>query len=90
MATVAFEGFTLLIISNVPLTMSEKIINLTTASCSSMLTFAILIFPSNSVASSSRIGAMALHGPHQGAQKSTSTGVGDAFKVLLKDSVVML
>ncbi len=37
MATVAFEGFTLLIISNVPLTMSEKIINLTTESFKSTL-----------------------------------------------------
>lgn len=37
MATVAFAGFTLLIISNVPLTMSEKIINLTTESFKSTL-----------------------------------------------------
>jgi thioredoxin 1 len=37
MATVAFAGFTLLIISNVPLPMSEKIINLTTESFKSTL-----------------------------------------------------
>src|ERR1044071_7071906 len=61
-----------------------------TASWSSMLTFAIFNLPSSSVANSSRIGAIALQGPHHGAQKSTSTGVVDALTVLLKDSVVRL
>src|SRR6266567_6392799 len=36
-----------------------------------------LILPAYSVASSSTIGAMARQGPHQAAQKSTSTGVSD-------------
>lgn len=44
------------------------------ASFSSTLTFPIVSLPSSSVAISSRIGAIALQGPHQGAQKSTSTG----------------
>src|SRR5690348_7263046 len=39
-----------------------------------MLTLPILILPSYSVASSSRIGDTILHGPHHSAQKSTSTG----------------
>src|SRR6266516_7185513 len=46
---------------------------------SSMLTLPTLTFPSYSLASSSRIGAIILQGPHHSAQKSTSTGV-DAFK----------
>src|SRR5438876_4035045 len=36
-----------------------------------------LILPAYSVASSSTIGAMARHGPHQAAQKSTNTGCSD-------------
>ena len=44
--------------------------------------------PSNSFANSSRIGAMALQGPHQGAQKSTRTGVAEASTVDLKVSLV--
>src|SRR5438876_8462207 len=36
-----------------------------------------LILPAYSVASSSTMGAMARQGPHQAAQKSTSTGVSD-------------
>src|SRR3954467_6357365 len=58
------------------------------ASFSSMFTLVILTLPSSSVASSSRIGAIALQGPHQGAQKSTSTGVAAAVTVGLKGSVV--
>src|SRR5262245_14306055 len=44
---------------------------------SSTLTLAIVSLPSYSPASSSRIGATARHGPHQGAQKSTTTGTSD-------------
>src|SRR5262245_13043015 len=42
---------------------------------SSVFTFASRNFPPNSAASFSRIGFSARHGPHQGAQKSTTTGV---------------
>src|SRR4051812_23603318 len=59
-------------------------------SFSSILTFVILSLPSNSVASSSRIGAIALQGPHHGAQKSTSTGVVAEVIVDLNVSVVRL
>jgi hypothetical protein len=41
---------------------------------SSVLSLAKRTFPSYSVASCSTTGAMARHGPHHGAQKSTSTG----------------
>ena len=58
------------------------------ASFSSMLTLAMEILPSNSVASSSRTGAIALHGPHQGAQKSTRSGVAEDDTAFLKVSVV--
>src|SRR5580693_5785702 len=58
------------------------------ASLSSMLTFATVSFPSNSTASSSRMGAIALHGPHHGAQKSTRRGVVDAATAALNVSVV--
>src|SRR5215216_3980166 len=57
-------------------------------SWSSMLTFAIFNLPSSSLASSSRVGAIALHGPHHGAQKSTRTGVVALAMADLKDSVV--
>src|SRR6185312_13464894 len=39
-----------------------------------MLTLAMVSFPWYSEAISSSAGAMALHGPHHSAQKSTSTG----------------
>src|SRR5262249_22429380 len=42
---------------------------------SSTLIFATLIFPEYCVARSSTSGATDRHGPHQGAQKSTSTGL---------------
>src|ERR1035437_8741896 len=42
-----------------------------------MSSLAILSVPSFSPAISSRTGAIILHGPHQVAQKSTSTGVSD-------------
>ena len=45
------------------------------ADSSSVFSFTILILPAYSVASSSRIGATARQGPHQTAQKSTSTGI---------------
>src|SRR5690606_33385652 len=44
------------------------------ASLSSTLTLAIEAWPPSSAATCSRMGAMALQGPHQGAQKSTRTG----------------
>ena len=40
----------------------------------STFTLQILALSPNSSASASKIGAIALHGPHQGAQKSTTTG----------------
>ena len=59
-------------------------------SFSSMLTLTIVNLPSSSAASSSRMGAMALHGPHHGAQKSTRTGVVAEVMADLKVSVVRL
>ena len=47
---------------------------LATLGFSSVLSLNTLIFPSNSLAISSTIGATMRQGPHQGAQKSTSTG----------------
>src|SRR5262249_35013247 len=55
-----------------------------------MLTFAIVNLPSSSLASSSRVGAIALHGPHHGAQQTTRTGVVEALMEDLKESVVRL
>ena len=52
--------------------------NLTAISLlSSTLILTILIFPSLSLDISSKVGARALQGPHQGAQKSTRTGTSD-------------
>src|SRR5665647_1477363 len=45
-----------------------------TSGLSSVLSLTIDTLPACSVASSSRMGATALQGPHQGAQKSTMTG----------------
>src|SRR4051794_10319915 len=56
--------------------------------CSSMLTLAIFTRPSYSSASSPRIGAIILHGPHHSAQKSTRTGVGDWITSTAKFSCV--
>src|SRR5436853_177535 len=42
-----------------------------------MLTLPTFTLPSYSLATSSRIGAIILQGPHHSAQKSTSTGVDD-------------
>ena len=47
---------------------------LATLGFSSVLSLNTLILPSNSLAISSTIGATMRQGPHQGAQKSTSTG----------------
>ncbi len=44
---------------------------------SSMLSLATFTLPSNCTASSSRAGAIILHGPHHSAQKSTTTGSAD-------------
>src|SRR5690606_30234560 len=44
---------------------------------SSMLTLATITWSPFSAASSSRNGAIILHGPHHSAQKSTTTGTGD-------------
>src|SRR3990172_5629641 len=51
---------------------------------SSTFSLATRTFPPNSFATSSRIGAMTRHGPHQGAQKSTNTGVDPDSTVVLK------
>ena len=56
--------------------------------CSSTLTLPIFTLPSYSSASSSRSGAIILHGPHHSAQKSTSTGVGDCKTCWAKFSCV--
>src|SRR5262245_17825252 len=57
-----------------------------TANCCSwsILTLPILTRPSYSSASSSRMGARALHGGHHSPQKSTNTGVGDSSTSLAK------
>src|SRR6476619_1360640 len=53
----------------------ERTLNrLESSGFSSELTFASRNRPEYSVASFSRIGPSARHGPHQGAQKSTTTG----------------
>src|SRR5437773_12026863 len=44
---------------------------------SSVFSFPTFTWPAYSVAMASIVGPMALQGPHQGAQKSTSTGVSD-------------
>src|SRR5579864_2906535 len=44
---------------------------------SSVFNFPTFTLPAYSVAMASTVGAMALQGPHQGAQKSTNTGVSD-------------
>src|SRR4030042_2459382 len=59
---------------------------------SSTFTLANSIFPLYSLANSSTMGATALHGPHQGAQKSTSTGICEfktAFSKLLWSTLIM-
>src|ERR1035438_7921989 len=56
--------------------------------CSSMFTLPIFTLPSYSSASSSRSGAIILHGPHHSAQKSTSTGTGDCKTCCAKFSGV--
>src|SRR5213592_313753 len=43
-----------------------------------MFSFANSTFPDVRCSSSSRIGSIALHGPHHGAQKSTTTGTSAA------------
>src|SRR5688572_29727009 len=53
-----------------------------------MLTLPILTRPSYSLASSSRIGATILQGPHHSAQKSTRTGVVDLRTSASKFAVV--
>ena len=50
---------------------------------SSVLTFATTKRPGYSAAILSSAGATIRHGPHQGAQKSTSTGMGD-FKTFFE------
>ena len=53
-----------------------------------MFTLPIFTLPSYSSASSSRSGAIILHGPHHSAQKSTSTGTGDCKTCCAKFSCV--
>src|SRR5690606_20618725 len=55
---------------------------------SSTLTLAIFTLPAYSSASSSRAGAIILQGPHQGAQKSTSTGSEDCSTLASKSASV--
>ncbi len=59
----------------------------------STLTLQIFTASPSSSASSSRMGAIALQGPHHGAQKSTTTGVDPpliaASKLLLSSSVIL-
>ena len=56
----------------------------------SISTFTTLTRPAYSSASSSSIGAIALHGAHHVAQKSTSTGVSEARTSVSKLQSVML
>src|SRR5690349_3415850 len=49
-----------------------------------MLTLVNLIVPARSPATRSSAGLTMRHGPHQGAQKSTSTGVGDRSTTCVK------
>src|SRR6478609_7277962 len=61
---------------------------------SSMLSLATFTLPWNSTASSSRLGAIILHGPHHSAQKSTTTGSADsrtsAWKLLISTLTVAI
>src|SRR5690606_1666067 len=57
---------------------------------SSVSTLTILILPSYSSDSSSRMGATMRHGPHQVAQKSTKTGMSESRTSALKVSSVTL
>jgi hypothetical protein len=57
-------------------------------SLNAVLTLATSTLPEYSLASLSRIGATILHGPHQGAQKSTITGVVDFKTVCSKAASV--
>ena len=57
---------------------------------SSTLTLVTRRAPAFSRAISSSSGAIILHGPHQGAQKSTSTGTGDWTTARSKLSSLML
>ena len=67
--------------TTVPLTMMARVGMLKTlyfeaiSLFSSTFSLTKLILPTYSCAISSIIGAAALHGPHQGAQKSTKTGM---------------
>ena len=54
--------------------MPRTLKRLARSSFSSELTLTTFTWPTNSVASASIVGVSARHGPHQGAQKSTSTG----------------
>lgn len=56
---------------------------------SSTFTLPTFNLPSYCVASSSTIGERTLHGPHQDAQKSTSTGIGDLSTSASKFSFVI-
>src|SRR5688572_7386118 len=62
------------------------------AGCSSTLSLVTFSFPSYSPAISSTIGAIDRHGPHHGAQKSTSTGtllwITSTSKLLSPTSVI--
>src|SRR5262245_12257873 len=52
--------------------------------CSSVLSLAIVTLPAYSAASSFRIGPITRQGGHHGAQKSTTTGSGEANTSLAK------
>ena len=58
------------------------------AGLSSTLTFPTVDLPWKSCASSSMVGPRALHGPHHGAQKSTSVGVEALTSSSKFDSVI--
>src|SRR4030095_2860142 len=59
------------------------------AGSASTFTLPIVAWPAISPASSSIIGAIALQGPHQGAQKSSRTGQVDSARVASRVAVVM-
>src|SRR5688572_28585033 len=66
----------------------DRILKRPARSCSSsVFTLTTTSRPASLEATRAISGATARHGPHHGAQKSTSTGTGDAFTSASKDDV---
>ena len=78
-------------LSNISIVGMLLILNLeAVAGFSSTFNLHTLILPEYSSASSSIIGPIILHGPHQGAQQSSRTGIGDFKTFVAKLSSVSL